>query len=253
MSSWKQRVAARFDAAAMTYASAARVQRMVAEDLAVRVSALPLPAPARVLEVGCGTGFLTAALVDALPAPEVLATDIAPSMVAATEALAMPGVTCRVMDGEHPDAPEAGFDLVTSSMAAQWFTRLSAAVDALFDRVRPGGYLALTTLGAETFHEWRDACRAAGITPHDRGYPTPDRFAELLGPGAEVDAISPVIASPSGAAFLRDLKAIGAHTRAEGQAPMTAGELRRVMRELEQMDGQVYTTYHVLFGIRRKP
>ena len=30
-------------------------------------------------------------------------------------------------------------------------------------------------------------------------------------------------------------------------------QLRRVLRQLEQPDGQVYMTYHVLFALRRKP
>lgn len=109
MSSWKQRVAAHFDAAARaeTYDAAARVQRLIAEDLAVRVSGLGLPHHPRVLEVGCGTGFLTAALVDRLPEPHITATDIAPAMVRATADLKLPGVSAHVMDGENPDAPRS--------------------------------------------------------------------------------------------------------------------------------------------------
>lgn len=252
MSSWKQRVAARFNAAATTYDAAARVQRMVAEDFAVRLAALPLPPQPRVLEVGCGTGFLTAGLVHRLDTPRLTATDIAPSMVGATAALDLPGVACHVMDGEHPDAPQERFDLVCSSLAAQWFTDLPGALARLYDCVKPGGFLAVTTLGAATFHEWREASRAVGIEAFDRGYPTREGLAATMGVGAEVDDLSPVIAHPSGHAFLRDLRSIGAHTRAEGQKPLSAGELRRVMRRLEQIDGQVYTTYHVLFGFRRK-
>lgn len=252
MSSWKQRVAARFDAAAGTYDAAARVQRLVAEDLAVRISALPLPPQARVLEVGCGTGFLTRCLAERLPEPRILATDIAPGMVEACAARRLPGVSTHVMDGEHPDAPAGRFDLVCTSLAAQWFTDLEGALARLFACVRPGGWLALATLGCDTFQEWHDACRGAGVSPYQRPYPDADDLADMLGSGATVEELSPVIASPSGHGFLRDLKAIGAHTRAVDQAPLSAGELRRVLRNLEQADGQVYTTYHVLFGLRQK-
>ncbi|WP_404378960.1 methyltransferase domain-containing protein [Caenispirillum salinarum] len=254
MSSWKQRVAARFDAAAAaeTYDAAARVQRLIAEDLAVRVSGLHLPEHPRVLEVGCGTGFLTAALVERLPEPHVTATDIAPSMVRATARLELPGVSTHVMDGEDPDAPAERFDLVCTSLAAQWFADLPGAVEKLMRCVKPGGYLAVATLGADTFHEWRAAARETGIDPFDRGYPTAERLADMMGEGAGVDELSPVVSSSSGHAFLRDLKSIGAHTRAEGQEPLTAGQLRRILRRLEAVDGQVYSTYHVLFGIRRK-
>ncbi|GAA0569128.1 methyltransferase domain-containing protein [Caenispirillum bisanense] len=253
MSSWKQRVAARFDAAADTYDAAARVQRMVADDLAVRISGLPLPPGARVLEVGCGTGFLTASLVDRLQEPRVLATDIAPGMVAACAARGLPGVSTHVMDGEHPDAPADRFDLVCTSLAAQWFDDLAGALDRLFACVRPGGWMAVATLGRDTFREWHAACRSADVAPYERPYPDAARLAAMMGPGSSVEELSPVIASASGHAFLRDLKAIGAHTRAADQAPLSAGQLRRVLRQLEQPDGQVYMTYHVLFALRRKP
>lgn len=252
MSSWKQRVAARFDAAAGTYDAAARVQRMVAEDLAVRISGLPLPAEPRVLEVGCGTGFLTQCLVDRLPQPRILATDIAPAMAQACASRELPGVSTHVMDGEHPDAPAERYDLVCTSLAAQWFTDLEGSLARLFTCVRPGGWLAVATLGCDTFQEWHAACHIAGVPSSARPYPHAGSLAAMMGPGAVVDELSPVIASPSGHAFLRDLKAIGAHTRAADQAPMSAGELRRVLRRLEQADGQVYTTYHVLFALRQK-
>lgn len=119
--------------------------------------------------------------------------------------------------------------------------------------VKPGGYVALATLGADTFHEWRAAARETGVDPFDRGYPTAERLASMMGEGAGVDELSPVVSHSSGHAFLRDLKAIGAHTRAEGQEPLSVGQLRRILRKLEAVDGQVYSTYHVLFGIRRKP
>lgn len=252
MSSWKQRVAARFDAAAETYDAAARVQRLVAEDLAVRISALPLPAEPRVLEVGCGTGFLTQCLVDRLPAPRILATDIAPGMVQACAARRLPGVSTHVMDGENPDAPTERFDLACTSLAAQWFTDLPGALGRLFDCIKPGGWLTVATLGRDTFREWHEACHDSAVPSYQRPYPDAEALAAMMGPGVTVEELSPVIASASGHGFLRDLKAIGAHTRAADQEPLSAGQLRRVLRCLEQADGQVYTTYHVLFAIRQK-
>ena len=62
MSGWKESVRRRFDAAAGSYDGHAGPQRRVAADLARRVLAQPLPAGPEVLEIGCGTGALTAAL-----------------------------------------------------------------------------------------------------------------------------------------------------------------------------------------------
>ncbi|MDT8872356.1 hypothetical protein RAA17_17140 [Komagataeibacter rhaeticus] len=63
------RIAARFDAAD-DYEQAARVQRLAAMELARRIGRqYGREAPARILEVGCGTGLLTRELRRLFPAP----------------------------------------------------------------------------------------------------------------------------------------------------------------------------------------
>lgn len=200
MSSWIQRAVSRFDAAAHgeTDDAATRVQRLIAEDLAVRVSGLGLPPHPRVLEVGCGSGYLTAALVERLSEPHVTATDNSPAMVRATAGLALPGVSTHVMDGENPDAPAERFDLVCTSLAAQGFSDLQGSMQKLMRCVKPGGYMAVATLGCHTFHEWREAARKAGVEPHDRGYPSAEALADMMGEGTGVEELTPVVSSMSG-------------------------------------------------------
>ncbi|GAA3258536.1 hypothetical protein GCM10020258_19750 [Sphingomonas yabuuchiae] len=137
-------IARAFDAAS-AYDAHAVVQRQVADWLAERIVAVAPPAP-RVLEVGCGTGFLTAATLPRLVNPDWLMTDIAPAMLA--RGLAKhPGVRGRVMDGEYPDLPgEAPFDLIVSSLAVQWFGDLEAGLRRLAGLLAPGGRMLVTTL-----------------------------------------------------------------------------------------------------------
>ena len=71
---------------AADYDAHADVQRIVAGRLADRVATLALPAEARVLEIGCGTGFLGAALIDRLPGARWTMTDVAPAMLARAQA-----------------------------------------------------------------------------------------------------------------------------------------------------------------------
>ena len=125
-------VVARAFGRAKDYDTHAVVQRLVARRLADRIAALALPPSPEVLEIGCGTGLLGAALIDLLPGARWTMTDIAPEMVErARQRFAGCGNICfAVMDGEAPGTT-ARFDLICASLAFQWFDDLDVAVKQL--------------------------------------------------------------------------------------------------------------------------
>jgi ubiquinone/menaquinone biosynthesis C-methylase UbiE len=72
-----------------------------------------------VLEVGCGTGQLTASLVGR--GFELTALDIGPALVAAAQrALGAPEVTFLVSSFEDFAAPDGSFDLIVCATAFHW-------------------------------------------------------------------------------------------------------------------------------------
>ena len=158
MSPIKTAVAAAFSAAAESYDAGADIQRLVADRLARRIKALTLPASARILEIGCGTGFLSSELTG-IEAADLVITDISGAMLArCRQRLGTQSARFLVMDGENPNpAAGSGFDLICSSLAFQWFDDLSVALTRLASLLAPGGYLAFATLGAESFKEWHNA------------------------------------------------------------------------------------------------
>lgn len=215
---------------ATEYDRHALVQRRVVAALAERIAALPLPPRPRVLEVGCGTGLLGAALIDRLPAAHWLLTDLSPAMVERTRRrfAGRPQVHVEVMNGEHPTV--AGpFDLVCSSLAAQWFGDLPTAIARLRALLAPGGTLIFTTLAAGSFEEWRQAHgdRASGV----RDYPDKRELA-ALGLDVRIDAYP--ARHGDAREFLRSLKAIGAGTPRPGHRPLSPAELRKVMERFDR-------------------
>ncbi|OMJ32090.1 hypothetical protein BSZ14_09925 [Sphingomonas sp. Sph1(2015)] len=228
-------IARAFDAAS-AYDAHAVVQRQVADWLAERIVAVAPPAP-RVLEVGCGTGFLTAATLSRLVSPGWLMTDIAPAMLA--RGLAKhPGVRGRVMDGEYPDLPdEAPFDLIVSSLAVQWFGDLEAGLRRLADLLAPGGRMLVTTLLRGTFAAWHEAHRAEGFAAGSPVYPP----VEALGWPVETRTFEQ--RHDSAADFMRALRVIGAGTPREGHRPIPPGAMRRIARRFEA--GGAVATYEV--------
>ena len=232
-----RRIAAAFSAAAPAYDSAATVQATVAARLAARVAGLPALERARhVVEVGCGTGLLTRALLPRLPAgARLLATDLSPAMVErARGALTHPALSFAVMDADRPALPPGGADLVVSSFAAQWFADLPAALAGLADALAPGGILALTLPGAGTFAEWRAAHRAAGVESGLADFPTPDRLAAMAPTGGVAWVGRETVTSehPDALAFARALAATGAVVPRPGHRPLPSGRMRRIIAAL---------------------
>ncbi|MBY0429866.1 MAG: methyltransferase domain-containing protein [Rhodospirillales bacterium] len=241
----RRRIAAAFSAAARRYEDAAAVQRHAAGTLAARVLAQGLPDQPGVLEIGCGTGLLSRALLSGIEGGRFLLTDLSPAMVAACrQGLADPRVAFAVMDGERPEAAGGGFDLVVSSLAAQWFQDPGMALARQAALLRPGGILAVALLGPETFAEWRRALAAEGLSAGV--LPFPDAVPWPPGGKGGVEREAVISAHGDGRAFLHSLKAIGAHVAASGHRPLNAGELRRVLRRLGE---GMTVTYDVLYGV----
>ena len=240
-----------FDAAAPTYDAAAPVQRAVAVRLAEKIAALPLPPRPRILEIGCGTGFLTQALRARIGEADWLVTDLSPRMLDACRArIGNEGAEFRVLDGEAPALEPGGFDLVCSSLAVQWFEDLGPALQRLAALVAPGGWLAFSTLAEGTLRDWRQAHADLGLACAGPDYPSAATLAGMLGPRGRIETETVVQAHAGARAFLDDLKAIGAGSPAAGRRPLAPGDLKRVMAQFDETGASA--RYEVAYGLLRQ-
>jgi SAM-dependent methyltransferase len=97
------------------------------------------PSPLRIVDVGAGTGLLSARLVDA--GHDVAAVDTSADMLAELSAR-LPRVPTSVNGAEALPLPDADVDLVVAGQAAHWFDPVAAGREFL--RVlRPGGAVGL--------------------------------------------------------------------------------------------------------------
>lgn len=218
---------------AQAYDDHARIQRVVAQDLARRIAALPLPGQPRVLEIGCGTGFLTQALRAQGLTGEWLVTDLSGAMIARAQARLQgaEGLTFAQLDGEHGTPPGGPFDLICASLATQWFASEPAALHRWRDWLAPGGQIVVATLGPGTFAKWRAAHEAEGLRAGTLDF-TPVAAFQALAP-AELTVTHQREPHADARAFLRSVRGIGAHTAAPEHTPLPPAALRRVMRRFE--------------------
>ena len=140
---------AAFDARAEGYEGGwlGRLHQQIADrtaDLAVRA----IPAPQRVLDVGCGTGYLLRRLADRYPeAAGLTGVDPAPAMIAAARAAADDD-RLRWLAGtaEALPFPAGAFDLVVSTTSFDHWADQRAGLSECDRVLAPGGWLVLTDL-----------------------------------------------------------------------------------------------------------
>lgn len=227
---------ARFARHAATYEHHADQQRSIAGKLAGHLPEFESPT---VLEIGCGTGFLTRHLIERYPRGAITVTDIAPQMVAACEASveAPPGARFEVLDGEA--APRDNrYDLIVSSMVVQWFDDPARGLAALRERLNPGGALLYAASGVDFMREWTDLMRAFGFSLDDP--PT------VHLPGVfEEERIA--VAYGSARAMLDELRGSGTARPLAPATPLTPRRLAQVMAAFDERHDAT-TTWHVLYG-----
>ncbi|WP_020593802.1 methyltransferase [Kiloniella laminariae] len=254
---WKDGLARRFGAAAERYEQNSEVQQSSAKILAERIKRnLSGRKPVRILEIGCGTGYLTKHLMPFFPNIEWVITDISSDMIkkcqhniSLNNSAKTTQIHFKVMDGETPDL-SGSFDLICSNMAFQWFHDLKGSVERLAKLLTPEGLLAFTTLDTGTFDCWNKCQEEMAI--HRRA---PD-FLDASTLWSNNDLYSVNVHTKtflqrhnSALNFLRSLKEIGAHSSGLGQSPIAPGQLRSLMKKYESCftDGTVEANYEIAF------
>jgi trans-aconitate 2-methyltransferase len=94
----------------------------------------------KVVDLGCGSGELTRQLSDKLPNSHVTGLDSSPQMLDKAASHATPNLTLEQGD----QASLTGkWDLIFSNAALQWSENHSELIPYLFDKLNPGGQIAV--------------------------------------------------------------------------------------------------------------
>jgi len=216
--------------------------------------------PARILDLGCGTGHFLPHLARRFPGAEYIGLDIAEGMV--NYARDRHGEASRWVVGDAESLPLAAgsVDLVFSSLAIQWCYRPDLLFAELARVLRPGGYCLFTSLGPETLRELRAAWAAVDRHQHVNTFLPPEQLqsaAERI-PGLALRLASQHFSMRYGrvADLLRELKTLGAHNLNRRRPGGLTGRraLQRMFDAYEQWreGGLLPATYDVLFGVLAK-
>lgn len=252
-----------FDRAADSYDKVAVLQHEVGRRLLDRLTLIRLR-PARILDIGAGTGRLSRALVRRYRGAQVVALDIAPAMLrmarrripTATRWLGPRRQAFVCGDAESLPFAAACADLVVSNLTLQWCNDLDRTLTGFRRVLRPGGLLMFTTFGPDTLKELRASWQAvdgfnhvnAFIDMHDIG----DALLRAGFGEAVMDREDFTLTYAEVGDLMRDLKALGAHNVTAGRPRGLTGRgrLRRMTDHYEgyRRDGRLPATYEVIYG-----
>lgn len=243
-----------FAMAADSYDRVAALQRQVGEHLYAGLSRQWL-SQADVLDIGCGTGFMSAKLVS--ECQSLLALDIAFPMLQKTRAaLAGRGVVDYLCaDAETLPLADNSIDFIVANLSLQWCQNL-AGVFAEFQRVlTANGRLAFSTFGSDTLIELKDAWAGVDDFTHVNSfYSGEDIRRALCMNGFDAIKISGeqrVSRYNQVQELMRELKGIGAHNVNRGRIATLTGKRRMAAMidqyERRRFEGLLPATFEIIY------
>jgi malonyl-CoA O-methyltransferase len=249
---------------AQTYDRHACMQRRMAHGLAA-VAREMMGRARRILEIGCGTGYLTQLLRQANQEARLVALDLDASLVetARRRLKAAAGVEWLVADGEVPLRGE--YDLIIANATFQWFTRPAATLANYYRSLTPGGSLSFSTLGPGTFQELAgslDQAAASLNLPDPPKIPAQDfggrsTWSDLLARAGfrQVQLSREMVTAsfPSVREFLKALQATGATN--PRPLPLSPRLLRAMIAAYQAVygkNGVIPVSYEMIWAMARK-
>jgi malonyl-CoA O-methyltransferase len=253
----KQQARRAFNKAAVSYDAVAELQNEIGDRLIERLDYVRLQ-PARILDLGAGTGFFSSALLKRYRKADVVALDIAENMLLQVQSrggwFRKPRCVCA--DGESLPFADDSFNLIFSNLMLLWCIDLEATLTELRRVLAPGGLLMFTTFGPDTLMELRASWEAVDgfthvnsfVDMHDVGDSLVNtRWAEPV-----MDSERITVTYQELGTLMQDLKQIGAHNVTRGRARGLTGRqrMRQLAAAYEQYrtEGVLPASYEVVYG-----
>lgn len=252
----RRQVRRNFGRAASTYEQHDVLQREVQAQLLERLDFYKEQQPARVLDVGAGTGRGSALLKQRYPKAEVIAMDLALPMLRAAKSHSSWRRPFDRVCAEASALPLAdhSIDVLHSNLCFQWIDDLPTLFGECMRVLKPGGLMVFSSFGPDTLKELRAAWAEADQQPHvSRFLDMHDVGDAMLAAGLRdpvLDVFRYTLTYNEPRKLLEELQGLGATNADQTRERGLTGKshYRRMLAAYETMrvDGRIPATWEVI-------
>jgi malonyl-CoA O-methyltransferase len=225
-------IAANFSRAALTYTKAATIQKQAAYLFDIWLAEHATSAPRSIIELGCGTGFLSRHLQQRYPHTALHLTDLSAAMLTQCQETLPHSeqVSFAQLDAQHARFNPTP-DWIVSAMCFQWFDNLPEIITRHCQQSR---LLAFSILLDGSFFQWKQAHRDLHQQDGLRTLPKEHDLLAFLhtlkGWRMQYHIVDLLEHHANGQAFVTTLRNIGAHQARTGYRPINLRPLFRIFQ-----------------------
>jgi malonyl-CoA O-methyltransferase len=251
-------VSRNFNAAAVRYDKVAVLQHTVGERLLERLALMRID-PARILDLGSGTGTGARQLAKRFRRARVVQLDFAEQMLKSSGRLARWfrfRRACVCADATSLPFPADAFGLVYSNLMLQWCNEPMRVFAEAWRVTRPGGLFIFTSFGPDTLLELRDSWSMIDNDAHVNAFLDMHDIGDALirsgfvHPVMECERFTLTYADVR--TLCRELKLLGAGNANRGRRRTLTGKdrLTRAVQAYEKfrVGSLLPATYEVIYG-----
>ena len=254
--SLKTEIAIQFGRSSTHYHSQAALQKTCADRLLSLLDFHTVP-EGKILEIGCGTGFITQGLVDRFFNRSLEITDLSAQMLSFCQANLdvselKKSISFRQLDGENLD--EDTYALIVAGFVVQWFQNPADGIQQLLKHLQPDGLLLISFPSGDSFAEWQAICQQLSLPFTANPLPDPQLLQQIKIDGDRLHVETESIGTKfsSAADFFRSLKAIGAGINTTGKQ-LSRSQMKQLIQAWDrQSSGAIEVHHHVVYGLMQR-